>query len=112
VSEGGLDGDLPACSIQPPGSGSYKASVTLVEQTVELAASPADVRHEAGIYDGKDPFHGAERQTIPMSALDQRDRALVYAGQRSDIDLPQSFPEPQRTEGEADTHSIHRRIMS
>jgi hypothetical protein len=47
-----------------------------------------------------------------MSALDQRDRALVYPGQRSDIHLPQSFPEPQGPEGEADPHSIHRRIMA
>lgn len=86
--------------------------MTLIKQTVELTAPPSDVGHHSGIHAGKDPFHGAECQAIPVSPLDQRYRALIHPGWPSDIDLPESSPQPQRTEGKPEPHSIHRRIMT
>lgn len=91
--------DLPAPLLEKRGKTAYQTRVTLVEEPIELAATPPDVHDEIGVERAQDAAEHVDAEVLDVSALKGRYPSLAHGGTAGDVGLT---PAKAVTEGAGD----------
>ena len=86
--------------------------MALVEQSVEIAASPSDHHERVRIERSEDPPEDAVSHAGQSTCFQLRDQLLTDARPLGDVDLAKSLPDADRTNRPANRDVVHRRIMA
>lgn len=81
--------------------------MTLVEQAVDLPASPPGDAVEAGIDDCEDEPDPIDRDGTEVAALDRRDQGLRDASRPGEVDLAEVPAPAQASEHTAGPNVVH-----
>lgn len=86
-SERHLKTDLPAPALEQRGQASYQTRMTLVEESIELAAPPPDVQDKLRVECAEDATEHADAEVLDMPALEGRHPSLADRGATGEVGL-------------------------
>lgn len=107
-----LDSDQPSRALQCPGQIGCEGRVALIQERLELAASPSDHEIQLGFQGRKESHGGPERHAIRPPAFDERDHLLRAHGGTGQVDLAPTAPTAKRSDDPPDSDQVHARIVA
>jgi hypothetical protein len=103
--------DPPVEAAKPARHRLVHRGVPGVDDSLEVAAVPADRDVEARSEDARQPLQVSDSYALELAVLDSGDGSRGAAEAGRDVDLPQSLPDPEFSEVEADANGIHAEIV-
>jgi hypothetical protein len=85
--------------------------MALVEQPVEIAATPPHEQHEVCVQRCASAAQSADRQAVDVAALEQRDSRLSQPCTLGEVHLPPGEPVSKCPKRPADPEVLHVPIM-
>ena len=78
-----------------------------VEETVQVASSPAKLHRDTGVEGGRDSSNRPQGDAVPVTAFDQRDKPLRDASRRGEVRLPPAASTSECAYAEPEPNDIH-----
>ena len=101
----------PSEASETPGNPADERCVPLVEEAIELTATPRDVDDDTGVDCRKHACDRPERERVPMPPFDQRHARLADAGDAGQVALAPSASPTERPKHTPDPHAVHERDL-